>query len=190
MKHLHPSTNRPHRRPHRWALTMVAFSALLLLAACGPGVGGTGTGQEHGAVDFGALATPVCTSNLADSLNCPPEVNGMRPPVGSLPLLLADATPPRRATGRIDGSRLELSLYCEGWSFYGEWGVAMREPDGRFYGTGRGPGGRVQPAVLVLQKRDGGGFQALLQDANGQALVPPVQLQAVSSLGVVQACTL
>jgi hypothetical protein len=174
------------RRP--WRATVV-LSAWLLVSACGPGVGGTGTGQQHGVADFGAVTAPLCASTLADSLNCPPAVGGAGPAVGSLPVLLADASPPQRASGRIDGSLIELAWFCEGWTFYGEWGVAARQPDGRFYGTGRGPAGRVQPAVLLLQPLAGGGFQATLLDTTGLALVPPVRLQAVPSLGVPLACS-
>jgi hypothetical protein len=173
-------------RPWRWA---VVLSAWLLVSGCGPGVGGTGTGQQHSAADFGAVTAPLCTSSLADRLNCPPPVGGASTAVGSLPVLLADATPPQRASGRIDGSLIELTWFCEGWSFHGEWGVAARDPGGRFYGTGRGPAGRVQPAVLSLQPLGGGGFHATLLDTTDQALLPPVLLQAVPSLGVPLACS-
>ncbi len=174
-------------RPWRAA---AALSVWLVLSACGPGVGGTGTGQQHSAADFGAVTAPLCTSGLADSLSCPPAVGGAGQAVGSLPVLLADATPPQRTSGRIDGSLIELNWFCEGWSFYGEWGLAVREPGGRFYGTVRGPAGRVQPAVLLVQSLGGGGLLATLLDTTGQALLPPVRLQAVPSLGMPLACSL
>ncbi len=180
--------SRPTRfwpRGAAWTLGLVCAG---WLTACGPGVGGTGTGQEHSAADFGAVTAPLCTSSLADQLLCPPELNGQPAAVGSLPVVLADANPPRRAAGSIDGSRIELNLFCEGWAFFGEWGVAMREPGGRFYGTARGPGGSSQPAVLLLAGQSGGGFQASLQDVNGRLLVPSVALQVVvGSLGA-QVC--
>lgn len=168
---------------------LLALGLAGLLSACGPGVGGTGTGQTHGVADFGATAGALCASSLADSLSCPPPTDGARPQVGSQPLLLADAVPPLRATGRIDGNLIELNLPCDGWSFLGEWGLAARAPDGRFYGTGRGPGGRVQPAVLHLQALGNGQFLATLQDANAQALVPPVALQTVPSAGAAPSCS-
>ncbi len=176
-----------HLVPPAWR-TGLTLGLALLLSACGPGVGGTGTGQQHSAADFGATTAALCTSSLADSLSCPPPVDGARPAVGSQALLLADGTPPRRATGRVDGNIVELNLFCEGWTFIGEWGVGTRTPDGRFYGTGRGPGGSVQPAILALQAT-AGGFLATLQDANGQALVPPVALQVVDSAGGLLACS-
>lgn len=184
-----PST-APGPRHWRQALLAGLLATALALTGCGPGVGGTGTGQEHGASDFGATATALCTSELAEQLGCPSSAGGGQPSAGSVPLLLADATPPQRATGRIDGNRIELTLRCEGWSFFGEWGVAMRLPGGRFYGTGRGPGGRVQPAVLELVAQAGGGFLATLQDSLERPLVPPLPLQVVGSLAGATACGL
>ena len=42
----------------------------LLVAGCGPGVGGTGTGDAAFAA-FGASAAPVCGGTVAAALSCP-----------------------------------------------------------------------------------------------------------------------
>ena len=49
-----------------WALGVVCVA---LLGACGPGVGGSGTGAEPDSLGaFGATAAPVCDSTLAPQL--------------------------------------------------------------------------------------------------------------------------
>ena len=42
----------------------------LVMAGCGPGVGGTGTGSAAFAA-FGASPTPVCGGAVAAALSCP-----------------------------------------------------------------------------------------------------------------------
>ena len=62
------------------------------LTACGPGVGGTGTGQSAAElVVFGATAASVCAAPLAGSLSCGPNGTTGVTSVGTEPVRYIDA---------------------------------------------------------------------------------------------------
>lgn len=171
-----PSTAQPIRDRTPWPRALAGLTALatlLMLAACGPGVGGTGVGPTHGLAFFGATTEPLCDSSLADALRCEAGTSG------TAPLLLADGDPARAGNGRLDGQRIELQWLCDGWRFTGQWGRASSPAEPRFFGTASRAGGE-QPATLVLRAQ-GEGFVAELLDTGGQSLAPPLTLRVMGA---------
>ncbi len=67
----------PH--PNRSRLGLIG--ALLLaswLSGCGPGVGGTGTGETNGLAAFGAVPASICADDVGGVLGCVPGRRGQR----------------------------------------------------------------------------------------------------------------
>lgn len=163
----------------RGLASLVVAWGVLSVAACGPGVGGTGTGPSMaaGAVGlamFGALAQPVCSGPLASAIGCTPGATG------------GVSTPPalRRFTGEcavatLEGDELVLDLVCPGSIAYfaGRWGVG---PDqvGRYYGQ-VGADALVPPTdpARVDVEIEGDVLVFSLRGLDGQLLVEPLRLR-------------
>ena len=121
--------NSPVKCPSRLQSAPGLVLALLLaglLAACGPGVGGSGTGATEDPLrQFGATALPACGNPLAPQLaNC----------VKGQPLSYADSSTLPRVTVQLLDSHLELQAPCAGLNFSGDWAAVGDQPP-RFYGT-------------------------------------------------------
>lgn len=164
-----PPAPRPGR-PTRIALLVAALLGALL-AACGPGVGGTGTGVSPTLARFGAEPEPLCDADIAALLAC-----SGGPGTDALPL--ADGDPARRVAGRAEGQRIELQFACEGWQFDGQWGRAAAPLGARFYGSATNGAGATQPAMLSARV-DGARLAVQLEDELGQPLAPPLTLRAL-----------
>jgi hypothetical protein len=168
----------------RVAAALVVGLLSALLVACGPGVGGTGTGETTGnspvsGLDaFGAAPASVCSGALADVLGCAPAHAGAvvqpRPAV----VLLADTIDARRVQVRLQGSTAELLVPCTGLLFTGDWGVVAGQP-ARYYGLA-GPEGALRPATLDAQLV-GSAVQLTLRDSDGRLLLGPVLVTVVAS---------
>lgn len=160
------------------ALLVAALA--LLLSACGPGVGGTGTGTDtpQASLDyFGAVAAPVCGSDLAPQLPCAAAVPGGAVQVATAAHFVDQpAAPQLHLELQGDGARLRGP--CDGITFSGLWGVRGTQA-GRFYGEVE-RAGRSSPATLVLTAGDGG-WRTQLFDADGVSLLGPVALQPVAA---------
>ncbi len=177
-------------RTRSWmALTALA---LVVLQACGPGVGGSGTGQGLDA--FGASAAPLCGSEIASALACPA---GTAAPGASAPaggngtgtVYFAD-TPPDTSGGSrvsvtVQGDSIELDAPCAGLRFRGQWGLLAGQA-ARFYGL-NGDGASAQPAQLRASL-DSGGLLLTLLDANGNPLLGPVRVTVRPTAGTPGAC--
>lgn len=175
-----------HRRRLLGAL---ATCGAALLVACGPGVGGTGTGSSLSPAEvlsaFGANAAPLCGSALAPGLQCsgtagaPGGAPASAPSAAPLPpRFLADDAVAARAVARVAGDGIELDLPCERLRFTGTWG-AVPGQQARFYGVvQRSVDGETQLAMLLAEPA-GAGFTVALVGAGGTALAPPRPLQPV-----------
>lgn len=141
-----------------------ALMALLttLLVACGPGVGGSGTGAEP-----------------------------MSPPGTALlptPSMHADAIDGRQVQATLDAGRLRVELACPRLRFDGQWdGVSDGSLGGtlRFDGTLDGNAARTARADVVL---DGSTLVLTLRDAAGRDLLSPQRLPAIATLPPLAGC--
>ena len=169
-----------------WPRLLRALAGLwlaTLLVGCGPGVGGTGTGDgatEDPLPAFGASAAALCDSELAGVLDCAPGAGAPAPATGSRAVALADSASDPRVAAQVAGNRIELQAPCTqagaGLRFSGVWGAVAGEP-ARFYGVATLASGPA-PAVL-LASVSGGGLRVELLDAQGLPLLAPTLLVTV-----------
>jgi hypothetical protein len=168
----------------RAAAALVAGLISALLTACGPGVGGTGTGETGGnspisGLDaFGAAPASVCSGALADLLGCAPATTGAAAQPRPAAVLLADTIDARRVQVRLQGAAAEVLVPCAGLLFTGQWGVVAGQP-ARYYGLA-GPEGALRPATLDAQLV-GSAVQLTLRDSDGRLLLGPVLVTVVAS---------
>ncbi len=151
----------------RFARQLLGLVALLL-AACGPGVGGTGTGAEPPPGAFGAQASDLCASGLAGALACAAGTAGLAQGTAAVDFFSGTAR------ARIQGNHIELMLPCQLLVFSGDWGtVGGAGP--RFYGLVASPAvnGPAQLEVLA----EGDQLRLRLFDPQGQLLLSPLLLQ-------------
>ncbi len=144
----------------RQALRMAAAAVLaVLLAGCGPGVGGSGTGIEPDGQP-GTSATPPGLVRHADT------VDG------------------RQVQTVLEGVRLDVQVACPRLRFIGLWdgqpGATLRY-DGWLDGE---PLRRASADVQIT----GSTLVLTLRDAAGTALVGPVPLIAVSAQAPLASC--
>jgi hypothetical protein len=159
---------------------MAALLATLtgLFAACGPGVGGSGTGEDMSSAlpAFGASPAGLCASDLAALLACP---GSSSPAVdlrgGTSPVSFAGTSNGLAVALWLQGNRVDLRLGCTVLRFRGEWGqLGAQAP--RFYGyLDNGDGA---PVIATLEARvvDGSRIELTLRDANGSTLAGPLQV--------------
>jgi hypothetical protein len=147
-----------HSWPRRAAAAAALCTLLLGLCACGPGVGGSGTGLE-------------------------PDAAG---PATLLPVLSlhADAIDGRQVQALLELSRLRLDLACPRLQFIGLWNG---QPGSvlLFDGSLDGDPARPAQAELVLSSD---ALVVTLRDGNGTLLLGPLPLPAVPTLLPLAAC--
>jgi hypothetical protein len=168
----------------RWGGWFALLPLLLAAGGCGPGVGGTGTGEGYALDFFGARPASVCTASFAAELKCPSrivigpariDVSG-----GSERVDWVDDPATGRIAARIDGSNIAFDAYCESVGFEGAWGMTDGG-EGRFFGHFTAPGASVATPGTLAVRADGNGLSYLLRDAQGEVVFGPVVLQAVES---------
>lgn len=183
-----PSCRPPSTAARLTAALGVAMLAMVL-GGCGPGVGGTGTGDgvaPGGAASAfaGLVSRPVCESPLAAALGCgsgaaaQPAVNG---------LVLANGTPSATVQAQLlDAAMLDVRWRCPGWQFTGSWGDSPAL-GARWYGwlTRQGT---TEAATVQLAADGTVGWQLTLTDRLGQRLAGPDTLAVVPALTVTGAC--
>lgn len=164
--------------------------ALLLaagLSACGPGVGGTGTGVEAGAPTNGSTDAPgaaadsVCKTNFAALLDCTDAASGALSTTGTRPVLFADAPAQARATATFSGEHLVLDMPCAASVFEGDW-VASGSAAGRFLGLVRMETGSSAQAATAQVERQGSTLVLRLANETGPVLVGTVTLSRVTAV--------
>jgi hypothetical protein len=170
------------------ALWRALYLALALLCAgCGPGVGGTGTGQTTDPLgSYGATAADVCLSSLASILQCPAAGSASAAPPGTSAVVFADGTTSSRVRVRVEGNRVEVDAPCAGVRFSGVWGAVPGQA-GRFFGSVGEDPASAQLASLSVQAQ-GQALVLQLQDAQGRVLLGPLLLQAVAAAPPAAAC--
>lgn len=174
-------SNRPARTPAAsWRLAATC-AALLWLAGCGVGVGGTGTGEDL--EPFGASAASVCGATIAPALACP-TTGTPAAEKGTALRLFVDAEHGGRVVARFDGNRIELEARCLDQSFTGTWGVGQ-DAMARYFGnatlaTERSP----VLAVMRVSLLTNGTSQLVVElvSTRGQVLLPSTRLSAVERL--------
>jgi hypothetical protein len=176
-------TSKRWLRPHA-ALGWLALLAATFLGGCGPGVGGTGTGDTAAAlVHFGASPAALCSSELAALVSCRQDGTTATSVPASAPVLLADTT--ARVRVRLQDDTVELVDACLPLEFRGQWGVVSGQ-DARFYGHAD-PDAAPSPATLEAQAT-GTGVLLTLRDGGGRVLLGPVAVNVVAAPPVPEAC--
>jgi hypothetical protein len=199
--------NTPLRWPH--LVLAISLATLAVLSACGPGVGGSGTGASLVATTsgdsvgvsavtdlpsfdldtWGATATTVCGTSIAGALNCPPAMaqpgtSQLLPTAeGTGPLYFADIASGRQVAVALAGNTLALRRGCPALTFTGLWGQAGSTP-ARYYGAAA-PGGAA--ALTIDRDTDlavsvsPNAVTVTLRDRSGAALLGPLSLRPVSA---------
>ena len=149
-----------------WALGMLVF------AGCGPGVGGTGTGDAAFAA-FNAMPASVCNGAIAGDLACPSLPAGPAP-TGTLPLQFVDAA--GQVTLELNGNLAKLEASCLRLRFSGEFGVGTGGAQG-FFGSYEVDGNGIDVlAAMSAVPVGGGGLTVVLRNVAGYVAVGPVLL--------------
>ncbi len=179
----------PTAQASLWRRTALGLATLWLaqLVACGPGVGGTGTGAstaEGGAalIAFSASAAPVCIAPTAGSPNC---TNGTSAStvsvvfVGTEPLRYIDASQGSNIVLDLQDNSARLSARCQRLGFIGDWGLTPTI-DSRFFGSSLVDGAMQRElATLAVQAAPAGApnvITVVLRDAQERVLLGPLQL--------------
>lgn len=163
-------------RLRRAALASIWLLGALLLAGCGPGVGGTGTGDDAFAA-FGASAAPVCGSAVAALLACPSAPAAPPPATGTGQIQFADAA--GQIVLELNGNVARLDDSCLNLHFDGEFGTAADNTQGYFGSYEIDSTGADVFAALSALPAAAGALSVELKDVGGQAIVGPVPLQRV-----------
>ena len=158
----------------------------LWLAACGPGVGGTGTGEGQIALaSFGATSQALCSGELAPVLACLTGASLATPAQGTAPLHFADTLDGRQVRVRIEGNEIEFQASCVRVHFRGTWGAQAGQA-ARFFGS-VAPDTAPSPATLQAQT-SGTGLQLTLRDAQGGLLLGPLLVMPAPAPTASAAC--
>ncbi len=174
-------------RPRLAALALLAW-----LAACGPGVGGTGTGVEPAALaSFGAKSAPLCAASFASALQCPPAGGAVSPvSEGTAKVVFVDTATGGQISVVFEANRLDLEARCQGLQFAGNWGIDAAGTL-RFYGSVRSGASPVDPPAYLsvqLQTGDGAGeLSIVLQNLQGAVILGPAVLRPATG-GPATAC--
>jgi hypothetical protein len=157
-----------------WAAAMIALASAL--SACGPGVGGTGTGYGEtpglaGLAWFSAEPRSACEGPQAALLSCSAPGPGLTAAPGP-PVTLAGTC----AAATLDGDQIVLDLICAGGVFAGRWGMGG-DGVGRYYGLYGGDPllPPDQPATLEVAV-EGMVLSVWLRDGAGALLAGPLTL--------------
>lgn len=170
------------RVPLRAARAGLMLAVLLLLQACGPGLGGTGTGAMYGPADFGAQRASACDSVLATALGCP-DVVASQPAVELREFAGLDGAAGLRLL--LDDRQAWLQATCAGLSFEGEWGQRISGEQGFFGSVLVAGSSESRPAWLEVTPAEAAGGDAparlavTLRTSEGEALLGPTWVQRV-----------
>jgi hypothetical protein len=181
-------------RLHRTLSALCALSCVLLLAACGPTTGGTGTGESSFTLaDFGASAASICTAPFATTLSCSGSGTVVTDPAdlsGTETVSFAGSTAGGRLVLTLTANKAVLS-FCDGHGFRGEWGV-LPKGDMRYLGGWQAPGSDIEQAAQLEVRAvpaDASTLVIQVLDIDGQILFGTVSVtRSTASTGGVLAC--
>jgi hypothetical protein len=153
------------------------------LAACGPGIGGTGTGAMPDPASFGATPASVCAAPFAGSLKCPvgAGVPGTSAALTGTELVrFADVAAGGNASAVIDANQLQFQARCQALQFTGVWGV-LGTGEGRFFGTYSNAANTDAPASMRVASSAAGELQMTMFNGSDLVLLGPLALQGVDA---------
>ncbi len=168
---------------HRKSIAALLLAGLCWLAACGPGIGGTGTGGTSDPASFGATNASVCTAPFAALLNCPvgagvPGTAGAL--TGTALVHFADAAAGGNLAAAVESNQLQFQARCQALQFTGVWGL-LATGEGRFFGAYSNATSVDVPASMRVISSAAGELQMTLFDTSEQVLLGPVALQGVAA---------
>ena len=165
------------RLAHVFKTSLLSLSVACALAACGPGVEGTGTDSVAQAFQaYGAVPNTVCSAPLASSLDCP---SSQSTTAGTAAVVYLEAAPTRRISVTYQGQAATVENRCGGFTFSGEWGTTMAV-GGRFYGIVSQAGVQGPQAASMTVTQDNEGSQVVtVLDFSERVLLGPLVLQRV-----------
>ena len=166
--------------------TLIAALLAALVAGCGPGSGGTGTGETGSAfARFGATAASICASSLAPALAC--IAGSSSAPINpeqqvSTMVNFSDVAFGGNISVAIQANSIELSERCRKLHFLGDWGITASN-DARFFGSYTQDNLGAVIASLSVQPAASGApneLSVVMRDADGRVVLGPVTLQRVT----------
>ena len=161
--------------------------ALLCLAACGPGLGGTGTGDNQPAEGTVQFSVKVCDSAVAGLLGCGGNAAASAN-ADATGVLLADGHPGATQQALLQGAQLAWQLRCAAWRFEGQWATSQ-DWGPAWYGQLTRADGSTQAALAQAQTGPGpSSFNLQLRAWDGQVLATSPGLQPVPSETVAAPC--
>jgi hypothetical protein len=166
----------------QWPRRLGVVGLALWLVACGPGVGGTGTGPRNEELQaFGAEPAALCLAAFADRLQCPAGPGaGPTPPFnGAARSVFVDAETGGQTHVEFLANEIEFDARCQRLRFSGTWGVAA-DGQARFYGSVAGDGFAapvLAQLVVTAATAPSRGLVLLLQAADGTVIAGPLQVQ-------------
>lgn len=152
---------------------------LLWLAGCGPGVGGSGTGEPaQSLAEFGAVTAPVCGAAFAARLSCTPSQGGAAAPsaAGTAALTLVDVASGGQISATLLANGIELQARCQRLRFNGEWAV-VGAGDARYFGTLTDEASGLSQLASLSVTDTAGGLQVLLRAFDGSVVLGPLGLR-------------
>lgn len=174
-------------RPLAALRALIGALALVLVASCGPGLGGTGTGATDDALAaYGAREVPVCSATFADLLSCTAPSTGAAPLPATGARFFAEAAPASRTLLELDGQDAQLRLRCLDTVFIGSYAQVGTTPP-RYYGNAIEGGSRLRLASLQVE-RTAGGLSVTLVDSLGRTLAGPQALAPVPGTTTAASC--
>ncbi len=172
--------NPAHRRTRtgQWSLGLLLA---WVLAACGPGVGGSGTGADEDPLkSFGATAVSACGSPLAPQLAACIQGQTVR---------YADNAVEPRVTAEILDGRIALQAHCADLKFSGEWAAIGDQPP-RFYGTVTNAAGTgAVLATLIASAAGPASLRIEVRDQLDQPLLGPLTLVPSEAGAAIASCS-
>ncbi len=172
----------PRARTAMGALaTLALVLQALLLAGCGPGLGGTGTGMEPEPLTaLGATEVSVCTADFGDLLGCRtnPSTSAAAQPTTAA-VHWADPNAPADTQLELQAQQAQLKLRCAGWLFTGRYAQRPGQTP-RYVGQFEAAGSVVALATLEVS-RNGSGLNVTLADPAGRVLAGPLLMQPVAT---------